>query len=112
MRFFPQRGETLRFVGRRWRWKKDPPLAFRLLYGAFVVNFLAGWLLLWTIGFWASETPNERQPVPVRLRGGVIYYAGPVEGHFVNSFMPVTLAIAVMLGVVASTSRDELERVD
>jgi hypothetical protein len=92
-----------------WRFKKKPPLWFKLLAGLVIADATVHFGLLWTVSLWASPVRDAKHTHPLPFRDGIVYFITPELGWYLSAWW-IAVGLFVLLVVLLVVNRDQLER--
>jgi hypothetical protein len=99
-------GETMA----RWQFKEKTPTSVKvvmLLFFAVLAVNLAAW---WSIPEWSPRVPDAVHSVPIRFKGGVIYFVQPWLAKTARDANWLAIGLGAAGFVLFWLHRDELER--
>jgi len=98
--------------GRGLRWRVKPPLYWSVLAYVGLSNFVAFFILLFTIPWWGQTRPDSAHHVELRVKGQHTYYIGPVLGWLATYTFWIAFGLFGLCWLIMWFSWDELEQSD
>ena len=94
------------------RWKVKPPLYWSVLAYVGLSNFVASFILLFTIPWWGQTTPDSAHHVELHVKGQHTYYIGPVLGWLATYTFWIAFGLFGLCWLIMWFSWDKLEQSD
>jgi hypothetical protein len=91
-----------------WRFKSEWPLAFKIVSGAIILNFLMEFILITGLSFFAHAFPNGPDQFMI-IRGKTMYFVRPWLGKYLTTGAWFQFVLLGLLVVVVLLNRSQIE---